>query len=177
MPYDSRAVANYFLDVAEASGRTLDPMQIQKLVYFAHGWNLAIAGDALIDDTIEAWQYGPVIPTLYHEFKHFGKGPITRKASMLRVVDHDKWVFIEPAIDATENTKGTRHILDLIWDVYGGLTGIQLSNLTHGPDTPWKITWQQAQGRKNVDIPDGLIRQYFMAQLEIAVPTPADAVQ
>jgi uncharacterized phage-associated protein len=168
MPYDSRAVANYFLDVAEASGRKLDPMQIQKLVYFAHGWNLAITGEALIDDTVEAWQYGPVIPTLYHEFKHFGRGPITRRASTLRTLDHNKLVYIEPTIDSGENTKGTRDILDLIWNVYGDLSGIQLSNLTHGPDTPWKITWERAQGRKNVDIPDDLIRQHFLAELTTA---------
>lgn len=170
MAYDSKAVANYFLDRAEQSGKKLDPMQLQKLVYFAHGWHLAASGDPLIDEMVEAWRYGPVIPSLYHEFKSFGKNPITRKASHLKIVDEEKWdyVFIEPSIDNTDSTAKTRKLLDVIWNSYGKLSGIQLSNLTHEPGSPWHVTWEQAQGRKNVDISDELIRDYFRSLLDAA---------
>jgi uncharacterized phage-associated protein len=161
MPYDSRAIANYFLDLAERSGKKLDPMQLQKLVYFAHGWNLALNQAPLIDDTVEAWQYGPVIPTLYHEFKHFGRGPITRKASSLRFVDGDRLEFVEPTLESGHATQSARDLLDVIWRAYGTLTGVQLSNLTHEAGSPWYVTWHNAQGRKNVDIPDRLIQEHF----------------
>lgn len=167
MSYDSKAIANYFLDRAEQSGRKLDPMQIQKLVYFAHGWYLAANGAPLIDEMVEAWPWGPVIPSLYHEFKTFGKNPVTRKASNLKLVDGEKgdYAVIEPTIGDGESASTTRQLLDLIWNGYGKLSGIQLSNLTHKEGSPWYITWQQAQGRKNVDIPDELIRDYFRSQL------------
>jgi uncharacterized phage-associated protein len=170
MPYDSKAVANYFLDLAEQSGKKLDPMQVQKLVYFAHGWHLAANGTPLIDEMVEAWRYGPVIPSLYHEFKSFGKNPITRKASHLRVVNDEKWEydFIEPTLGDGDEPSSTKRLLDLIWHAYGKLTGIQLSNLTHEPGSPWYVTWQRAEGRKNVDIPDDLIRRYFTSQLDAA---------
>jgi uncharacterized phage-associated protein len=170
MPYDSKAIANYFLDCAGRSGKKLDPMQVQKLVYFAHGWHLAACETPLIDEMVEAWRYGPVIPSLYHEFKRFGKNPITKKASHLRVIDEGRWefVFIEPSIGDEHETATTRRFLDLIWNVYGKLSGIQLSNLTHQPGSPWHTTWQQAQGRKNVDIPDELIGTYFRSQLNAA---------
>jgi uncharacterized phage-associated protein len=42
MPYDPKAIANYFLTLAADHDQTLDPMMIQKSVYFAHGWHLAI---------------------------------------------------------------------------------------------------------------------------------------
>ena len=161
MPYDSRAIANYFLDLAHASGRTLDPMQVQKLVYFAHGWNLALNHAPLIDDTVEAWQFGPVIPTLYHEFKHFGRGPITSKASSLRFIDGDKLEFEEPTLERGPATRAVRDLLDAIWQAYGAFTGVQLSNLTHEPGSPWHVTWHRAEGRKNVDIPDELIQEHF----------------
>jgi uncharacterized phage-associated protein len=167
MPFDSKAIANYFLDCAGQSGQKLDPMQLQKLVYFAHGWHLATSDEPLIDEMVEAWRYGPVIPSLYHEFKSFGKNPITRKASNLKLVDEQKWdyIFVEPSIDDVSQTSTTRKLLDLIWNGYGKLTGIQLSNLTHKPGSPWYVTWQQAHGRKNVDIPDELIREYFTSLL------------
>jgi uncharacterized phage-associated protein len=114
MPYDSKAVANYFLDCAQRSSKKLDPMQIQKLVYFAHGWRLAAIGAALIDEMVEAWRYGPVIPSLYHEFKSFGKNPITRKASNLKLIDEEKceYVFIEPSIDNGDSTISDELIRD-----------------------------------------------------------------
>ena len=54
MPHDSRAVANYFLTKAKDAGKQLTPMQIIKLVYFAHGWSLGLLRSPLIDDQIEA---------------------------------------------------------------------------------------------------------------------------
>jgi len=167
MPYDSKAIANYFLDLAERDGKKLDPMQIQKLVYFAHGWNLALNGVPLIEDTVEAWRYGPVIPTLYHSFKQFGSGPITSKAKTLMLEGNDLY-FATPSIEECSDTKAngsTKALLDRIWEVYGGFSGIQLSNMTHGEGTPWEQTWSKFTGRKGKDIDDDVIRQYFVTQM------------
>src|SRR5277367_2017193 len=118
MPYDSKAVANYFLDRADQSGKKLDPMQLLKLVYFAHGWYLADSGAPLIDEMVEAWRYGPVIPSLYHEFKAFGKNPITRKASNLIAVDKKSWdyVLVEPLIEDAGSNSKTGQLLGVIWN-------------------------------------------------------------
>ena len=83
-PCSSKAVANYFLDIAERDGKTLNPMKLQKLVYIAHGWHLAIRRRPLIRESVEAWKYGPVIADLYHEFKKFGNMPITERATEIK---------------------------------------------------------------------------------------------
>lgn len=74
------AVANYFLDKAREDGVDLSPMKLQKLIYFAHGWHLAIYGEPLIDESVEAWAWGPVISSIYHDFKKYGRDPITSPA-------------------------------------------------------------------------------------------------
>jgi uncharacterized phage-associated protein len=71
------AVANAFLKVADDHNRPLANMQLQKLVYFAHGWHLALKGEALIDTPLLAWNFGPVIPPLYNSLKKFGAGPVS----------------------------------------------------------------------------------------------------
>ncbi|GHU69931.1 hypothetical protein FACS1894184_14690 [Clostridia bacterium] len=70
--------ANFFVDVC-AKSDTHDYMtnlRLQKLLFFAQGWSLVIRGVPLFDDPIEAWQYGPVVPTVYRELSVNWKNPI-----------------------------------------------------------------------------------------------------
>ena len=161
MAYDARAVANYFLDLAAKEGRPLDPMGIQKLVYFAHGWNLAIFGSPLIQQRVEVWPYGPVIADLYQCFREFGSGPITQHAKRFEFDPITELVSrSSPAIADTPETKETRALLERVWETYKHLSSIQLSNLTHLPESPWTIAKQQGKG----EIDDSLIRQYIEDQ-------------
>ena len=57
VPYNAIAVANYFIDKAKADGVPLTHMKLQKLIYFAHGWHLALYGEPLIDEEIQAWEF------------------------------------------------------------------------------------------------------------------------
>lgn len=75
--FSPQAVANYLLDKARDDGELLTHMKLQKLVYIAHGWHLAVTGKPLLSDPVEAWQFGPVIRSLYHDLKHFGHEPIS----------------------------------------------------------------------------------------------------
>src|SRR5690348_2726800 len=83
MPYDPRAVANYFLDLASVDGESISPLKLQKLLYFGHGWHLAITGEPLLSERIRAWKYGPVVESIYYQFRRFGNRPITTRAGEL----------------------------------------------------------------------------------------------
>lgn len=167
MAYDAAAIANYFLDLADRDETSLDPMKIQKLVYFGHGWHLALRDEPLIKERIEAWEYGPVIPPLYGQFKKFGNGPITERAYK---VEYDALKFsykvasIESQADEQTNAF-TRSLLDRIWQVYGGLSGIELSNLTHAEGSPWALTYARNLGQRHLVINDDLIKEDFKKRL------------
>ncbi|HQS97664.1 MAG TPA: DUF4065 domain-containing protein, partial [Novosphingobium sp.] len=77
----SVAIANEFLRKAGAVGLT--QMQLQKLVYFSHGWALGLTEQPLTTDGPEAWAYGPVYPDLYDHTKFFGRGSITKACGHL----------------------------------------------------------------------------------------------
>jgi uncharacterized phage-associated protein len=165
MPYGAKAVANYFLELARKDGKDLDPMKIQKLVYFAHGWCLALKDAPLITERIEAWRYGPVVRELYGAFRDAGSGPITHAAFEVQFRDL-KMTFHAPSIDDQEDDgqvdkQFARELMDEIWKVYGGFSAIQLSNLTHAEGTPWAETW--SPNRTNSTISDDLIKKYFKA--------------
>jgi uncharacterized phage-associated protein len=126
----ARAVANEFIRLAREDGRALTPLQIIKLVYIAHGWMLALHQRPLITDRIEAWKYGPVIPSLYHDLKHYGGGSVREPLS--------SFLHIRSLPDLNEDD---RDVICQVYNAYGKQTGIQLSALTHRRGTPWADTW------------------------------------
>lgn len=166
MPFDAKAVANFFLEIAQANGQTIDPMKLQKLVYYAHGWYAGYTGQPLINESIEAWPYGPVVPSLYHAFKQFGAGPIQAKAHRFNGTDgfYEVPTPTDPAI---------RQFLSNIWASYGRYTGTALSEMTHAADGPWWQARQQSHGMRSADIPFGLIAEHFQAAVQRAQTQPA----
>ncbi len=162
MPYESKAIANYFIDLATREGKTLTPMKLQKLIYFAHGWNLAIYDKPLIDEQVEAWKFGPVINTIYHEFKHFGSQPVKGHATSIELDEADilSSRFVTPAI--SPNDADTKALLHKVWEIYGEYSAVQLSNATHQPGTPWEKTWGNDGVPKGTDISQSIIRSFFV---------------
>jgi uncharacterized phage-associated protein len=77
MPGWSHEIANEFIRLAAEEGRTFDPMQLQKLVYIAHGWNLASFNQPLTGDRPEAWEFGPVYVRLSEALAAYGYEPVT----------------------------------------------------------------------------------------------------
>lgn len=166
MALDARAVANYFLDLARAEGKTLDPIQVQKLVYFAHGWHLAITGAALVNDIVEAQPYGIAIPSLYREFRAYGSSPIADKAEVLDW-SSGKPRSVQPSVPSDTEHAFVRSLLNRIWEVFGSYDGMQLSGMTLTPGSPWEGVWRpgDAQGKP---IPDEMIASYFRTQVNAA---------
>jgi uncharacterized phage-associated protein len=74
-------VAHRILELADEAGATITPMQLLKLVYISHGWMLGLYGKPLIDDEIQAWKYGPVIPKLYNAVRQFRDAPVVGRLS------------------------------------------------------------------------------------------------
>src|SRR5271154_5310253 len=133
MPFSARAVANEFLELAKAENRQLTPMGVIKLTYLAHGWYLALAGEPLLDENVEAWRFGPVVPSLYREFKEFGNCPITRLAKISPIWNRAATLTGDGSVYA-------KRVIKRVWEVYKHLTAVQLSNLTHEPNSPWTQT-------------------------------------
>jgi len=159
MSYPAAAVANELLDLANRSNRKLTQIEIQKLVYFSHGWHLAFNDENLIPDSIEAWTYGPVVRRLYDALKKFGNSVITEK-----VLD---WNFEGPGVpsycyptiqsNSLEGDAVARALIQNVWDKYGMLGAFKLVEITHLEGSPW----QQARAKGNAYIGNDEIKAYF----------------
>ncbi len=155
--YTPQHVANFFLGKARAEGYDLTQLKLLKIVYIGYGWVLALTGEKLFSTKIQAWQHGPVVPSLYHEFKEFGRSPITALATSL---DED-FEVTTPEIPTSD--KDTQFILGRVWDVYKDLGGWELRDMTHEHDTPWSKVY--IEGERNRSLRDDDIRAYYNEKL------------
>jgi len=136
------AVANEFLQRAGKAGLT--QMQIQKLVYIAHGWTLALTDEPLTAIEPEAWDRGPVYPELRDKISHVGSKPLRET---IHENDENPFAVLGSAprgaaIRSEFNSDETT-IIDRVWKRYGNLHGFRLSDLTHAQDTPWRKTYSE----------------------------------
>lgn len=163
-PYSAAHVANFFLDKAFEEGVGVDNLKLQKLVYIGYGWGLAVLNRKLFSEHIEAWQHGPVIPSLYHEFKHNRWRSIRDYALEIQwdIDGEDEPSFIEPRISADD--PDARTLLEMVWDVYKNFSGWDLRDKTHEKGTPWSETF--ANGARGKSIPDQLIKRHFLERIK-----------
>ncbi len=107
-------------------------------------------------ERIEAWKLGPVVPSLYHEFKHFGSAPITDRATLYDYFDEEQ---TEPRIS---HDRDTLDVLDKVWAAYHRFSGWNLSEKTHSVGTPWEQTYIPG---KNAVIEDQLIEPHYRERI------------
>ena len=136
-----------------------------KLVYIAHGWHLGVYKSPLINDPPQAWDFGPVIPTLYNALKHYGNDPITGPVLQeVQLSTHTAdSVVPPPAPFALPAESATCEFLKTMWTAYGDFTAAHLTTLTNADGTPWSETWKEkgAIYRNGVDIPEALIQSHY----------------
>jgi uncharacterized phage-associated protein len=145
--YSAESVANTFLFLSKRDGRVVTNMQLQKLVYIAHGYSLALMEEPLINNDVHAFQYGPVYPKLYKKLSLYGSGDVRES-----VKSEDK---IDPSSQEFD-------LIEAVWDMYGKMSGAKLSTLTHMDDTPWHKIWHTKQF---AIIPNDLIKTHYQAKV------------
>ncbi|MET8334337.1 Panacea domain-containing protein [Streptosporangium canum] len=112
--------------------------KLHKLLYYSQGHHLATFGKPLFNDTISAWDRGPVVGTLWRQEK-----------------DGDVPDGSLPKLGEAElNTIG------YVASRYGALSGQDLEHLTHS-ETPWQRADAMRRPRESVRIEPEWIEEYF----------------
>lgn len=141
-------VADYFLNKAskeEDGGEIISHLKLQKLVYYAQGFHLAMYEQPLYKEPLEAWLHGPVCPVLYQDKKHYKNAALEPNAEF----------------DASVFSKEQQELLDEVYEVYGQFSAWKLRNLTH-EEAPWKNNCDNAENKL---ISHEELMKYFKTQL------------
>jgi uncharacterized phage-associated protein len=101
----------------------VDNLKLQKLLYYSQAVHLVRnEKKPLFPESIEAWDYGPVVPPIYREYKSYG-------------------FDILPPIDEPVNLELQElRAVDMTLSCFGEMSGPALINQTHFED-PWKTAY------------------------------------
>jgi uncharacterized phage-associated protein len=123
----------------------VDGWKLEKLCYLVQAKHLAQTGLPAFGEDIEAWTHGPVIERLYQ--RHKGQ-------SHIRTVHDDARL--------AEKDESVSQVVDQVIEGYGGWTGRQLRELTHGQE-PWLEARRglRPNERSRSRIAPGTLREYF----------------
>lgn len=120
---ESKDVADFLLDESRERGEPLTNLKLQKLLYYADAWYLALHDRPLFAESFQAWVHGPVHVEQYQRFKAF------------------QWRPIDSAIERPNlDKKVTNHLLDIV-DLFGSETAVALEIMTHR-----ELPWVEARG-------------------------------
>lgn len=143
-------VARYFLANQDTkTGVPISNLKIQKLCYYAQGFALVTLGRPLFLEDIEHWKHGPVVQSLWRNYRSYGSGPIPVPQEPLNLSLYDS---------------ETMSTLDKVNQLYGQFSAWELRNKTHS-EPPW------------INTPDGCpithqaLRGYFESSADLIQPS------
>lgn len=131
--YAAKDIAKYTVNKCIKDHRPISNLQLQKILYFCQKEYNEKTGQALFSDDFEAWQYGPVIPSVYRMFSLFGGMKITRI------------VYEDIEIDET-----TKNLIDPIIDKYSNYAAWDLVSMTHRKGDVWDRVFKDGQGNRHL---------------------------
>ena len=114
-------IAKYILSLGDIdAGDVISNLKLQKLLYYAQGFNLAVNKSPLFDDEIRAWTHGPVVPNVYREYKDIGSSAI----------------MLAPDFTPPELNADAMSLVNEVYNVYGQYSAWKLRDMTH-EEPPW----------------------------------------
>jgi uncharacterized phage-associated protein len=137
----------------------IDPMKLQKLLYYCQGYSLGITGRVLFEDNIEAWRYGPVVRSVYKEYQRY-KG---------------SWIPLDLVATPPPVDEYTSAVAKLVMREKGQYSATALMRMTH-EEPAWKEAWEKGleehgfQPFADDPVSTETMKRYFIDELDDEMP-------
>lgn len=163
MVYDVLEVCRHIINYSNEKNYGISNLKLQKILYFVQAYFLLESDgkSPCFAEKIEAWDFGPVVPVAYHEFKQYGSGDIPKIEFCYFMDDpSDIWSFEKTEYKDNVISKNDKEKIDKLVDRFSDYSAASLVYLTH-QQAPWKSAYVQHQ---NIEITKESIWEYFSCE-------------
>lgn len=142
--YSSMKIAEYVVDYCTRYGKPITNLQLQKILYYIQLNFIRTFGIIAFPESIQAWQYGPVVPNVYERFRSYGP---TKICNLYEDIE---------TIFPTEKEKLVKRVINACISI----TPWELVEKSHRPGSPWSRVYNGVK----VEIPIEYIKEYACGQ-------------
>lgn len=146
-------VCKYVINYSNKKNYGVSCLKLQKLLYFIQGYFMIIKDTPCFNERIEAWDFGPVVPVAYQEYKKYASTDIP---------------FVDSDVDNTSGTSITKFdedcildedktLIDTMIEIFAKHTATDLVAITQKQE-PWKNGYSKYQIN---EITTDSLKKYF----------------
>ena len=128
---EAQTVAKYIINHCNRESLLISNLRLQKVLYFVQADYLVNTDNPCFPDEIEAWDFGPVVPIVYHNYKLFGSNSI---------------VLLEKNVNNSKITPADQARINEVIAACARYSVSQLVEITHH-QTPWLQAYSQNGNR------------------------------
>jgi uncharacterized phage-associated protein len=137
-------IANFFITAENKREQgSMTNLRLNKIHYFAQIISLLENGRPLFLDDFEAWDLGPVIPSVYRKYKAYENTPIQEPET----------------IDYSAFTAEEIRLLFDVYSLYKNISTSRLVHLSHYRNGPWHRAYTKGRGKKVIPLKE--IEQFY----------------
>lgn len=158
--YNVLEVCRHIINYCNKNSYIISNLKLQKLLYFVQAYFLSHtpSGEPCFVENIEAWDFGPVVPDAYYEFKEYGSSSIPRINKYYALCDDgDGWSLCTFHFNDDVIKPEHKQIIDEIVSSFSKYSATDLVTITHN-QKPWMEAYSLG---KNTIITHESIRRYF----------------
>lgn len=139
--YDALEVSRHIINYSNDAGYGITNLKLQKLLYFVQAYFLIKKGCLCFRDNIEAWNFGPVVPSVYREYKRYGAFFAFSVETYIDPLTLKRKRFDDSVISAED-----KKLIDSVVDAFADCSNSRLTDLVHG-QTPWQEAYRPDHGK------------------------------
>lgn len=140
-------LAKYIIYKANNMDVPITHLKLQKILYYIAGVSAGALNERIFLDRIEAWEYGPVVRSVYIEFCSWGALSLICKEGILPDFNDEQ-----------------KKLVDFVIDQKIRMSGRELVNATRS-ETPWKKYMNCITTKPEISYQD--LRNYFVNSNEV----------
>ena len=152
-------VCRYIINYSNREDYGVSNLKLQKLLYFIQVYFLMNSkeNEPCFGERIEAWDFGPLVPVAYHEYKQYGSTDIPPVESYIDFDVDNPWSASMTEYDEDCICDEDKKLINAVVKKLADYSATDLVDITHR-QAPWKDVYVQ---HENNEITIDSIRKYF----------------
>lgn len=163
--FDSMDIADYFVSSSLKQGIKINNLKLQKLLYYFYAMKLVNGNGNPFNEKFEKWQYGPVLPSVYHSYKQYYGADINEVPDRY-TFDVDSNSFKRKTFDDSKLPEELKKEIETFVFNLKNYDAFELVERTHRHDD-WKNDEEKIQaGFQHIEYDDNITADFFRRHVE-----------